>query len=114
MKRSIATMSRRGFMKAAGIACGYAVLGVNLTKEAAAAAMEFVGIRQAAVYKADATIYKFRKSQDNPAIMSLYAKDGFLHEGPCGEKSHHLLHTHYVDRSASLKALKAKGVELKF
>lgn len=111
---TVATLTRRGFIKAAGMACGYAVLGVNLTKEAAAAAMSFIGLRQKSVYNADANLYKLRKSQQNPTIMSLYAKDGFLSEGPCGHKSHHLLHTHYVDRSAKLQALRDKGVELKF
>ncbi|GAB6177125.1 iron hydrogenase small subunit [Desulfobaculum senezii] len=110
---NVATLTRRGFIKAAGLACGYAVLGVNLTKEAVAAAMEFVGLRQRSVYNADANIYKLRKSQDNPTVMSLYAKDGFLSEGPCGHKSHHLLHTHYFDRSAKVQALKDKGFELK-
>ncbi|NJB68161.1 ferredoxin hydrogenase small subunit [Desulfobaculum xiamenense] len=112
--QNVAKLTRRGFIKAAGIACGYAVLGVNLTREAAAAAMEFIGLRQASVYNADANIYKMRKSQENPTVMSLYAKDGFLSEGPCGHKSHHLLHTHYFDRAAKVQALKDKGVELKF
>lgn len=110
---SIVKMNRRGFMKACGLMAGYAVLGVNVTKEACAAAMEFVGIRQKSVYDADANIYKIRKSQDNPMIAKIYdKKNGFLHEGPCGHTSHHLLHTHYVDRSSKVKALKAKGVKL--
>ena len=37
-----------------------------------------------------------RKSHENPYIKKLYEE--FLGE-PCGEKSHHLLHTHYFDRS---------------
>lgn len=110
--KKIGLMSRRGFIKLAGIACGYSVLGFNVTREAYAAAMEFVGLRQQSVYNADRTIYSIRKSQDNPMIKKLYAKDGFLHEGPCGHESHHLLHTHYSDRSANLKALKAKGIKL--
>jgi len=109
-------MNRRGFMKACGVVAGYAMLGVNMTKEAVAASMDFVGLRQKSVYAADANskIYKFRKSQDNPMIKKIYDhKDGFLHEGPCGHMSHHLLHTHYVDRSARVKALKAKGYKFK-
>lgn len=103
-------MNRRGFIKACGFMAGYAVLGVNLTKEAAASAMDFVGLRQKSVYDADANIYKVRKSQDNPMIAKLYDhENGFLHEGPCGHMSHRLLHTHYVDRSGRVKALKAKG-----
>jgi len=46
-------------------------------------------------------------------VMKLYAKDGFLHGGPCGHKAHELLHTHYIDRSMAVKALKAKGIKLK-
>ena len=103
-------MNRRGFMKACGIMAGYSVLGFNFAKQAIASGMDFVGLRQKAVYDADANIYKLRKSQDNPMIKKLYDHEhGFLHEGPCGHMSHHLLHTHYIDRSARLKALKAKG-----
>lgn len=39
---------------------------------------------------------KLRKSHKNPAITELYEE--FLGK-PLGEKSHHLLHTHYSDRS---------------
>ncbi len=107
--------NRRSFLKAGAVMAGYAVLGFNVTKEAVAAAMEFVAQRQQSVYAADANpkIYKLRKSQENPMVKKIYDhKDGFLHEGPCGHESHHLLHTHYVDRSKKLAALKAKGVEL--
>jgi len=100
-------------MKACGIMAGYAVLSVNMTKEVFAAAMNMVGMRQKQVYDADAHIYKVRKSQDNPMVQKIYdKKHGFLHDGPCGHKSHHLLHTEYKDRSASIKALKSKGVTL--
>lgn len=103
-------MNRRSFIKACGFMAGYAVLGANLTKEAVASAMDFVGIRQASVYNADANIYKVRKSQNNPMIKKLYDHEsGFLHDGPCGHMSHHLLHTHYVDRSARLASLKERG-----
>lgn len=107
-------LSRRQFVKAAGIAAAASLAGINIVKVAEAAAMDFVGKRQASVYSTDADkkIYKYRKSQDNPMIKKLYAKDGFLHEGPCGHRSHQLLHTHYYDRSKALKALKAKGVKL--
>jgi len=36
-----------------------------------------------------------RKSHENPEIIKLY--DEFLGK-PNGEKSHHLLHTHYINR----------------
>ncbi|GAB7021896.1 iron hydrogenase small subunit [Salidesulfovibrio brasiliensis] len=110
---SIAKFNRRGFMKACGIMAGYAVLTVNMTGEAFAAAMAFVGLRQKQVYDADANVYKIRKSQDNPMIKKLYdKKHGFLHEGPCGHMSHRLLHTEYTDRSARLASLKEKGFKL--
>jgi len=106
-------LSRRGFIKAAGIAAGYAAVGLPLARPVMADAPDFVGQRQQSVYKADAKVYKIRKSQDNPMVQKLYAKEGgFLHDGPCGHMSHHLLHTHYVDRSAKIEALKAKGIEL--
>ncbi len=37
-----------------------------------------------------------RKSYENPAIQKLYER--FLTDGPCGHKSHALLHTHYEPR----------------
>ncbi|OIQ50918.1 Periplasmic [Fe] hydrogenase small subunit precursor [Pseudodesulfovibrio hydrargyri] len=108
-------LNRRGFIKACGFMAGYTVLGLNMTKVAVAATMDFVGLRQKSVYDADAKIYKIRKSQDNPMIKKLYNReDGFLHEGPCGHMSHHLLHTHYVDRSSRVTALKEKGYKFNF
>lgn len=44
-----------------------------------------------AIYECDRSS-AIRKSHDNPAIKELY--DTFLGK-PLGEKSHHLLHTHY-------------------
>ena len=106
-------ISRRGFVKLAGMTTAVALMGVNVARVATAAALDFVGLRQASVYAADAKVYKYRKSQDNPMVKKLYAKGGFLGDGPCGHASHELLHTHYTDRSAGIKALKAKGVALK-
>ncbi|MDP2981970.1 MAG: NADH-dependent [FeFe] hydrogenase, group A6 [Candidatus Latescibacter sp.] len=51
--------------------------------------------RARAIYAEDQA-YEIRKSHDNPAVVELYTK--FLTEGPCGHKSHKLLHTHYVAR----------------
>jgi iron-only hydrogenase group A len=48
-----------------------------------------------AIYKEDAG-KKIRKSHNNPSIKALY--DEYLKK-PLGEKSHHLLHTHYHKRS---------------
>ncbi len=47
-----------------------------------------------AIYKADIDL-PMRKSHENPAVKKLYEE--FLIE-PLGEKSHHLLHTHYHSR----------------
>ena len=54
-------------------------------------------VRQArinAIYKEDAG-KKLRKSHKNPQVQMLY--DEYL-KAPLGEKSHHLLHTHYRER----------------
>ncbi len=59
-------------------------------------------IRQArarAIYQEDAAYGKTgkaRKSHENPAVLRVYSE--FLTDGPCGHKSHHLLHTHYTPR----------------
>jgi NADH-quinone oxidoreductase subunit G/[NiFe] hydrogenase diaphorase moiety small subunit len=37
-----------------------------------------------------------RKSHENPAILEVYQQ--FLAGGPCGHKSHALLHTTYTER----------------
>jgi NADH-quinone oxidoreductase subunit G/NADP-reducing hydrogenase subunit HndD len=47
-----------------------------------------------ATYRADSEL-PIRKSHENPAVKKLYEE--FLGE-PLGEKSHHLLHTHYHSR----------------
>ncbi len=51
--------------------------------------------RARAIYEEDASC-EVRKSHENPAVLKLYAE--FLSEGPCGHKSHELLHTHYTPR----------------
>ena len=40
--------------------------------------------------------YTVRKSHENPALGRLYER--FLTDGPCGHKSHELLHTSYTPR----------------
>jgi NADP-reducing hydrogenase subunit HndD len=54
--------------------------------------------RAAAIYREDAA-KPIRKSHENPFIQELYRE--FLGK-PMSEKSHHLLHTKYFDRSASI------------
>ncbi len=44
-----------------------------------------------------------RKSHENPYIQQLYKE--YLGK-PCGEKSHHLLHTHYADKSDKVEFVK--------
>lgn len=56
---------------------------------------EIIKKRFDALYREDAG-KPIRKSHENPAILKLYRE--YLGE-PCGEKSHHLLHTHYFDKS---------------
>lgn len=55
--------------------------------------------RQEAIYREDAG-KPIRKSHENPYIQALYKE--WLGE-PCGELSHHLLHTHYFDKSQQIE-----------
>ena len=51
------------------------------------------------MYESDAK-NPVRRSHENKEVEMLY--QDFLKE-PCGHVSHHLLHTHYVDRSGEVK-----------
>jgi iron-only hydrogenase group A len=51
--------------------------------------------RAKAIYAEDAS-YEVRKSHENPDVLKIYTE--YLTEGPCGHKSHKLLHTHYTPR----------------
>ncbi|BDU73238.1 NADH-dependent [FeFe] hydrogenase, group A6 [Mesoterricola silvestris] len=51
--------------------------------------------RAQAIYAEDSA-YAVRKSHENPDVLKVYAE--FLTEGPCGHRSHKLLHTHYTER----------------
>ena len=51
--------------------------------------------RAKAIYSEDAA-YAVRKSHENPAVLATYGE--FLTDGPCGHKSHKLLHTEYTAR----------------
>lgn len=57
--------------------------------------MDIRKLRTDAIYAEDESL-PLRKSHDNPEIHKIYEE--FLTEGPCGKKSHELLHTHYVAR----------------
>ncbi len=52
--------------------------------------------RAKAIYKEDLSL-ELRKSHQNPVVKAIY--DEFLTDGPCGKKSHKLLHTSYTKRS---------------
>jgi len=62
--------------------------------------------RQKALYLEDSN-KPIRKSHENPYIIKLYEE--YL-GSPNSEKAHHLLHTHYFDKSKKLKK-KKKGLE---
>ena len=51
--------------------------------------------RARAIYSEDSA-YAVRKSHENQAVLDTYAE--FLTDGPCGHKSHELLHTDYTAR----------------
>ena len=110
--KSVVQMTRRSFIKAAAVAAGYAVLGFNLTKEAVAAGLDLLSARQKGVYDTDANakVYPVRKSQDNPMVRKIYdKKQGFLHDGPCGHKSHELLHTHLYRSQPRREGIQGQG-----
>ncbi|MCG2685153.1 MAG: iron hydrogenase small subunit [Planctomycetales bacterium] len=56
---------------------------------------EIRAARAKAIYDEDRS-YTIRKSHENPALLQVYAD--FLTDGPCGHRSHKLLHTHYTPR----------------
>jgi iron-only hydrogenase group A len=56
---------------------------------------EIRAARAKAIYGEEKTL-SVRKSFENPAVVRVYEE--FLTDGPCGHKSHELLHTHYVNR----------------
>jgi len=55
--------------------------------------------RAKAIYAEDESS-EVRKSYENPAIIRLYSE--FFTDGPCGHKSHKLLHTQYLERGKKL------------
>ncbi len=56
---------------------------------------EIRAARARAIYAED-KVYSVRKSYENPAVARTYEE--FLTDGPCGHKSHKLLHTDYTAR----------------
>jgi iron-only hydrogenase group A len=61
---------------------------------------EIRAARARAIYAEDHEL-DVRKSYENPAVVKVYEE--FLTEGPCGHKSHELLHTHYVSRGKHIE-----------
>ncbi len=51
--------------------------------------------RAQAIYAEDESL-EIRKSHNNPNVVRIYEE--FLKDGPCGHKSHKLLHTQYIKR----------------
>lgn len=107
--KGLVGLTRRQFVKVTGLTAGVGLVGLKFTSSAYAKAKSYLEDRLAAIYKHDVGM-KYRKSQDNPAVKELYKH--FL-EQPNSHMAHLLLHTHYVDRSLGVKALKEKGVNLK-
>ena len=61
---------------------------------------EIRAARARAIYGED-KVAEVRKSYENPAIARIY--DEFLADGPCGHKSHELLHTSYMARGKHIE-----------
>jgi iron only hydrogenase large subunit-like protein len=61
---------------------------------------EIRAARAKAIYGEEKTL-SVRKSFENPAVAKIYGE--FLTDGPCGHKSHKLLHTTYVARGKFVK-----------
>jgi len=105
----IVNLTRRGFLKAACVVTGGALISIRMTGKAVAAAKQlkdYMMDRINGVYGADAR-FPVRASQDNKQVQELYKT--FL-EHPMGHKAEQLLHTHWVDRSKGMERLKAEGV----
>ena len=105
---SILAYTRRGFLKAACVLSGGALISLRLTGKAVAAAKQlkdFMMDRIDGVYGADAKFAE-RASQQNIQVQTLYKN--FL-EQPMSHKAEQLLHTHWEDRSKALKKLQASG-----
>lgn len=104
----IVNLTRRGFLKAACVVTGGALISIRMTGKAVAAAKQlkdYMMDRISGVYGADAK-FPVRASQDNVQVQKLYAD--FL-EKPMSHKAEQLLHTHWVDRSKAIERMKAQG-----
>lgn len=80
------------FMACPGGCLGGGGMPIPTNKEIRAA-------RAKVIYEEDES-YEVRKSHENPSVIKLYSD--FLKDGPCGEVSHKLLHTHYLERGKKI------------
>ena len=105
---SIKSITRRGFLRGCCILTGGLAMGIHWTGRAVAGVRsikDYMQERIASVYREDKS-FAHRASQDNEQVKALYQK--FL-EKPLSEKSHHLLHTKWYDKSAAVKKLHEAG-----
>ena len=105
---SLMNITRRGFLRGCCILTGGLAFGIHWTGRAVAAALsvkDHMKARIASVYREDKR-YPSRTSMDNEQVKLLYKK--FLGQ-PLSEKPHHLLHNHWIDKSAALKSLSDAG-----
>lgn len=105
---NIQSTTRRSFIKASMMTAGILLTGINFAKRVFADVSVKLA-RTDGVYQQD-RVMKYRKSQDNPEVKTIY-KD-FL-EHPNSHKAHELLHTKYFDRSKKVRELKKHGFKLK-
>lgn len=105
---SLMNITRRGFLRGCCILTGGLAFGIHWTGRAVAAALsvkDHMKARIASVYREDKR-YPSRTSMDNEQVKLLYQK--FLGK-PLEEKAHHLLHNHWIDKSAAVKKLSEAG-----
>jgi ferredoxin hydrogenase small subunit len=93
---------RRSFLKLMAFVFTMMLIGIHATSKAYAQVKDYLSMRIQSVYQHD-VVMKYRKSQDNPSVKSLYSS--FLGT-PMSEKSEKLLHASYFDRSAKVKGIK--------
>lgn len=106
---SITQLSRRGFLKFAGIATCGALVSIRMANYAVAKVKEikdYMLDRINSVYQADAK-FPARASQDNTQVQQMYAQ--YL-EKPLSHKSEELLHTVWKDESAAYNELVKQGI----
>lgn len=105
---SIKSITRRGFLRGCCILTGGLAMSIHWTGRAVAGVRsikDYMQERIASVYREDKS-FVHRASQDNVQVQELYKK--FL-DKHLSEKSHHLLHTKWTDKSAAVRKLHEEG-----